>query len=39
MSLIDRGFWDAGQAVTIHLPDTTVRQGTVCHLPFAANTD
>jgi len=39
MSLIDRGFWDAGQAVTIHLPDATMRQGTVCHLPFATNTD
>ena len=37
MSLIKREFWDAGQPVSVHLPDNTVRQGSVCYLPFDSN--
>ena len=39
MSLVDRGSWDAGQTVSIYMPDNKVRQGTVCVLPFTNATD
>ncbi len=34
LSLIDRSFWDAGQAVTVHSVDGTTRDGEVSDLPF-----
>jgi dimethylsulfoniopropionate demethylase len=34
-SMIDRGFWDAGQAVTVQSQDGMLRHGTVSALPFA----
>lgn len=34
-SLIDRGYWDAGQAVEVHSQDGMVRSGEVSLLPFA----
>lgn len=33
-SLIDAGYWDAGQAVTVHSQDGAIRSGEVCALPF-----
>jgi len=34
-SMIDRGFLDAGQPVTVHAQDGTVRSGQVSSFPFA----
>ena len=33
-SMIDREFWDAGQAVTVHSQDGMIRSGEVSALPF-----
>ncbi len=35
LSLIDQGFWDAGQPVTVECPDGEFREGEVSALPFA----
>lgn len=34
-SLIDRGFWDVGQTVTVHMQNGTVANGHVSALPIA----
>ena len=34
LSFIDRGYWDAGQPVTIHSRDGAMRPGEVSDLPF-----
>ena len=33
-SMIDRAFWDAGQAVTVHVQDGSVSDGVVTTLPM-----
>ena len=35
LSLIDRGFWDAGQPVTVECPDGLARKGEISTLPIA----
>lgn len=35
LSLIDRSYWNAGQAVRVECADGVVRNGIVCDLPFA----
>ncbi|MGI9395466.1 MAG: glycine cleavage T C-terminal barrel domain-containing protein, partial [Boseongicola sp.] len=35
LSLMDRAFWDAGQAVTVNCVDGTTRNGEVTNLPFS----
>lgn len=35
LAMIERGFWDAGQAVAIHSNDAAVRIGEIVELPFA----
>jgi dimethylsulfoniopropionate demethylase len=34
-SMIDRGFWDAGQAVSVHMQNGVVGVGLISALPFA----
>jgi dimethylsulfoniopropionate demethylase len=35
LSMMDRGFWDVGQAVTVHVQDGTIATGEVIALPAA----